>query len=348
VKSRPAIRASFCCEKELVMTQPGRCCIVLLAFTLGFSYHTVAQNELSRPCSSVVPDASRRLCLRVAEAIQIGTPRVGLAFTGGNAIPGAASTIGLVQRVPRVSANARVTLLSLGLPPIARINSNTDVEATLFGFNIDAAAGIFDGVALSPTVDGFASLDLMASIGLALLPEGEGFSDGTATSWGIGMRIGILRESFTAPGISVSGMYRRVGELSYGDRQLSAEDSYFEAQGISALSLRGVVGKRLLGVGATAGLGYDRYGSDAEFGVSNPSGAGTTRFDLRTADIGAGRPTAFAALQWTHLILNIVGEVGWQGGGDEFNAPLSNGSVHRSASISEGTFYGSLAVRLTI
>jgi hypothetical protein len=36
-------------------------------------------------------------------------------------------------------------------------------------------------------------------------------------AWALGARVGILRESFTAPGVSVSAMYRSIGSFSYGD-----------------------------------------------------------------------------------------------------------------------------------
>ena len=46
----------------------------------------------------------------------------------------------------------------------------------------------------------------------------KGFAEDTPDfSYGVGARLGLLRESFTMPGISVSLMYHRLGTVSYGD-----------------------------------------------------------------------------------------------------------------------------------
>ncbi len=319
---------------------------LLLLATLGFPAAVTAQQELAQRCAGIPVDPTRRFCNLLAEAIEIAQPRIGLALTGGNPLPGAASTLGMrLGALPRVSVAARVTGVKLDLPPIEDFNSNTDIDAFLPALNIDAAVGVYSGLSLLPTVGGFASLDLVASVGTVPIPNDDGFQTDRATSWAVGARLGILRESFTAPGISVTALYRRFGDISFGDRQLVAADAYFESSGFRVLSLRGVVGKRLLVIGATAGLGYDRYQSDLAFGVSNPGIVGPARFDFRQDDFASDRVTAFGSLQWTMLILSIVGEVGWQSGGDEFLAPLPSG---RSSASEKGAYYGSFAVRVAI
>ena len=325
------------------MTRTRRAILVLFSALLipGAAW---AQDELTRGCTGIPNQAGVRFCNLVAEAIEIGQPRIGLSLTGGNPVPGAASTVGMrIGKLPRLAVAARVTGLNLKLPPIADINGGAEIGAFLPSLNIDATIGILSGIGLLPTVGGFASVDLIASVGTVGVPEDDGFSEGRLTSWAGGVRLGILRESFTAPGISLTGMYRRISGVEFGNRGLT-DDSYFDADGLRVLSARATVGKRLFVLGALAGVGYDSYKSDVAFGLSNPDATGPSRFDFAVNDFSNSRFTAFGGLYYTVLVLSIAGEAGWQSGSD-FSAPLPPG---RSALAENGAFYGSLAVRLSI
>lgn len=313
---------------------------------LGLHAMVSAQESLIQQCNDQISnDQTRRFCHLVVEAIEIGQPRVGLSLAGGNPVPGASSTMGMrLGAVPRVSVGGRATVVRLELPDIAQQGSTGEIDAFVPAINIDAALGLFSGFSLFPTVGGFGSIDIVGSFGLIPIPEGEGFSGDSPKSWGIGARLGILRESFTAPGISVTGMYRRLSDLNYGDRTFVDEDAYFEASGMRVLSLRGVIGKRILVLGATAGVGYDKFKSDIAFGVDNPALLGAD-FHFSESDFSNDRTSAFASLQWTLLILSIIGEVGYQSGGDQFPGDLPSG---RSSMAEKSTYFGSLAIRLAI
>jgi hypothetical protein len=315
---------------------------------LGLPAVVSAQETLIQQCNAQISnDQTRRFCHLVVEAIEIGQPRVGITLAGGNPVPGASSTLGMrLGAVPRVSVGARATAVRLELPPIASQGSTAEIDAFVPSINIDASLGVFSGFSLLPTVGGFGSLDLVGSFGVIPIPEGEGFSGDSPKGWGIGARLGILRESFTAPGISITGMYRRLSDFNYGDRTLAgSQDSYFEASAMRVLSLRGVIGKRILVLGATAGIGYDKFKSDIAFGVDNPSLLGPPRFDFSESDFANDRTTAFASLQWTLLVLSIIGEVGYQSGGDDFPGDLPSG---RTSTSDKSAYYGSLAIRLAI
>ncbi len=304
-----------------------------------------AQERLTQQCSTIGTDQTRRFCNLVVEAVEIGQPRAGIAFVGGNPVTGAASTLGMrLASVPRIGAALRITTAKVDLPPIERIGSTENIEAAVPSFNFDGTVGLFNGFSVFPTVGGFLSLDVLASLGFIPLPESEGFNE-KPFSWGIGARLGILRESFTAPGISLSAMYRHVGNVSFGDRQLQDEQAYFDATNFSALSLRGVIGKRVLFLGVSAGLGWDRYTSDIEFGVANPGLLGGARFDFDESDFQTSRLAWFGNLQYTLLILSINAELGYQMGGDAFSAPLPTG---QRSTTQKKAFFGSLAFRLTI
>lgn len=286
---------------------------------------------------------SPRSCDALVEAMLITQARSGMAFTGGNPVPGASSTLGMkLGTVPRISLGGRVTGLKLELPPIEDIRRNDATDALITSFNVDASVGLYSGLSVLPTVAGLASIDLIASFGRLGLPEEDEFNE-SVTSWGIGARVGILRESFTAPGVSITGMYRGMSDIRFGGGQASGRGAYFELANPRLLSLRAVVGKRLLFIGTMAGVGYDRITSEASFGNDVP--VFLTELQFQEDDFKTSRTSLFGGVQWTLLILSGVAEAGWQLGGDAFTAPLPAG---QSSMTDNKAFFGSIALRLSI
>ncbi|HSJ12929.1 MAG TPA: hypothetical protein VK939_00855 [Longimicrobiales bacterium] len=280
---------------------------------------------------------AREFCGRVAEGIQVVQPRVGIALSGGNPVPGTASTMGMrLGAMPRISLALRATAARVQTGGIERTADDDQMTFAVPSINVDASVGLFSGLTLAPTIGGFGALDLLGSLGILPLPDGEGFS-GSPSSWAAGARVGILRESFTAPGVSVSGMYRRLGDVEYGDPELQERDAYFLMDDLSGWTLRGAVSKRLLGLGLTAGAGYDRYSSGVRLVVRDAP------FELATDNLETGRTTFFGNASLTMLILHLVGEVGWQSGGDpDGSADIPTEQLDKSA------LYGSIALRLTL
>jgi hypothetical protein len=263
---------------------------------------------------------SQGVCNQVAIG-EITQQRVGTAFTGGNPVAGASSTLGMrLGALPRISVGVRASGLKLTIPNAETSSANDELSSFIRSTNVDAAVGVFSGLSLLPTVGGFGSVDLLASYGTVSLPDDDGYGDGPS-SWGAGIRVGILRESFTAPGIAVSAMYRGIGDVVHTMGQPELDNgSITTLENNSVLSLRGTVGKRILMLGAVAGVGYDRYSSDARIAHFGPT---------VNREISSSTTTLFANLSWTMLILNIVGE----------------GGVLRG---DENTYFGSLAIRLAL
>jgi hypothetical protein len=284
----------------------------------------------------------RQYCERLAEAIQIVQPRAGIAVSGGNPVPGTASTMGMrIGTAPRINIGVRATAAAVEIAGIETLTDEEDMTFAIPSVNVDAGVGLFSGFGLGPTVGGLGSIDLLGSIGTIPLPGGEGF-ESSPISWAAGARIGVLRESFTAPGISVSAMYRQLGEVEYGDTIAGERDAYFQMDDLTAWSLRGTISKRLLGIGLTAGAGYDRYSSAVQLIVDDPTLLGG-KFRMGTDQLESSRTTLFGNVSLTMLILHLVGEVGWQGGGD----PDWSGQTQTDQLDNTG-IYGSVALRLTL
>lgn len=315
-------------------------CTVACATLLVMPARVPAQS-LRQPCAGASSADARMFCENVADAVLILQPRIGAVLAAGNPVPGTASTLGMrIGSTPRVSVGLRMSAARPLLPPIERINDDGSVRFTAASIGLDVSVGLFEGISLAPTVGGFGSVDLLASFGVMPLPRGDDFPDNSPLSVAAGARIGLLRESFTAPGISVSAMYRRVGDVARGSRDLSGGDSYLRISDYGVTSLRGTVGKRVLGFGLTAGVGYDLYRADADVRVRDPGVLVPSQISMTQDGLKQDRVSLFGNASLTMLILNMAVEVGWQQGGD--------GGAATSDELGRGGLFGGLALRLAI
>ncbi|CAN5686655.1 hypothetical protein BH23GEM9_BH23GEM9_14100 [soil metagenome] len=295
------------------------------------------QGTLREQCVAAASAQVRAFCENVADAATIIQPRIGIAASGGNPVPGTASTMGMrLGSMPRVGLGLRVSAANVELPPIERVGQARAISFPVGTIAADATVGLYRGIALLPTVGGFASIDLLGSVGVLPLPRGEGFDDSAAMTWAVGARLGVLRESFTAPGVSVDVMYRSLGDVAYGSADLSDRDAFLGVSDYRVASVRGVVGKRVLGFGATAGAAYDHYTADVAGRVLQPEGT----LEVRQADLSTRRVSLFANASLTILILNMAAEMGWQRGG--------TARPGASTLIENGGLFGGIAVRLAI
>lgn len=354
--------------------------LVLLAIGLS-AIPAGAQNTVSAPCSrSDVPDPARDFCLTVAQAVESAQPQLGILIAGGNPTIGTASTGGLRLGVmPRVSASLNLNVVFIQLPEILaeqagasaeRLNSAVGIPAPALSGT--ASVGVFPGFTLAPTIGGIGSVDVLGSA--TWLPFSaasvEGFGEGTADlAFGGGLKIGLLQESFVTPGVSVSLMHRRLGSIEYGDVCPTASagvagssDDYVFSSGtcagggdpgefsvdLSDWSARAMIGKRLLGLGLTGGIGYDRFSSEVGYGFRAPQGSLPAQANYyaraEKMSLDSDRWSAFVDASFTALIATFAVEAGWLQGSDAIQGfPTSS-----DFDPGEGTFFGSVGLRLAL
>ena len=190
------------------------------------------------------------------------------------------------------------------------------------------AVGLLDGFSPLPTVGGLLSIDLVASVSLVQFPAADGFRTRAPSSFAVGARLGVLRESFTLPGLSVSAMYRRTGRVSFGDIGLQTRDVHVRLDRVGTWSTRAVLGKRLGPLGFTAGAGYDRSTSRGAYRVPGPGGA-PAAFGLESP--ATKRRIVFAGASWTVLVFNFSAEAGWQTAASDDSAAGNAGPVAGAA-----------------
>ena len=241
--------------------------------------------------------------------------RGGIAFADamGASLSGSSSTLGRrLGSSPRVSADLRFRLARFNMPDILAGGTGAAGANTVYAYAVkgSVAVGVIDGFSLMPTVGGILSLDLLASGGLVFLGESDGFG-GNEGLLSVGGRLGILRESFTLPGVTVSAMRSFGQHVDWAD----ATDSQQIDADISTTSVRAIVGKDFFTLAVLAGMGgdWDR----GELGVqvpdpSMPGGQGIAAME----DLTTRRTVYFAGVSITRLIYQFSIEGGWVEGYD--------------------------------
>jgi hypothetical protein len=292
-----------------------------------------AQEALRAQCTS--GGATVPFCELAVLGLENLAARAGIVSAGGNPVPGTASTFGMrLGPLPRMSLAARFTVMPVELPPIFVRGQDETPDGLASSINLDASVGLFTGFSVAPTVGGLLSVDLLGNLSFLDMPGGEGFNDDNPVAWAVGARVGITRESFTAPGISVSGMYRRITELRYGDSSMSRADALIQIDGHRVWNVRAAISKRLALAALTGGIGYDHHSGAAFVRVAEVEG--------REDGFSVGRFNGFVSGGATFLILTIAGDLGWQQGADA-PAGLAGADV-----AGKSGFFGSVAIRLAI
>lgn len=339
----------------LPQDRPGRLLgilLVLAVITLFVPGSAVAQEsaiadgcELAAP--STQPPAGDFNCAAIARSVLFAQPRLLLAAAGGNPVPGTASTLGMrMGSSPRWSVSFRVAGARLRALSGAEPSFEGTDASTAAGLGTAVAVGLFQGVSLAPTVGGVGSLDALGSVGF-VLPGGEfdrgrvGGEEGSTHpfTWSLGLRAGIFRESFTLPGISLTGTYRSVGRVAYQSE--NAPDDIAWSADLSALGARAIASKQMFGLGLAAGAGVDRISGDVQILRPFHSGGLNVHIDNLQQD----RLLAFGSLMYTRVVLHGVVEVGWQ---DAHDGDIPYMFPESQNEGGDGGFFGSFALRLSI
>lgn len=344
------------------------------ALAVAFAAPLAAQNDINTVCTEQFGSNSslQSRCAAVAQAVDAAQPQLGILMAGGNPTLGTASTGGVrLGLLPRVSAGVRLNVVLARLPDIREENSSGD-EVGLEEFSFPAPAvggnlsvGVFPGISLAPMVGGFGAIDLLGSA--TILPVSLAGVEGlekNPISWGAGARVGLLRESFITPGVSVSVMYRQMGDLKFGD-VCEGEETPFPGEpngrvcstnegdfgeiefGLSNVSGRLAVSKRLLGFGLTAGAGYDRFNTEGNIAFRGPPPLGFAPQPIYRLDdvaVDNDRWSAFLNGSFTLLVGSVVAEAGWMQGQE----PISGFPARSDFDPRHGTFFGSLGARLSL
>ena len=309
------------------------------------------------PAQTVSPACSGQgdvqdACQKAADLFAFVAPQIAATLAGGNATLGQSGTVG---GLGHFALTLRATGLRGELPNVENVGvARGPAQSSQFGVDeqwfavpqVDLALGVFGGFPIGLTSIG--GIDLLLSGTFVPEVEEDDFSltapDGQF-KLGYGARLGLVEETFAVPGVSVSYMRR---ELPTVDVVALTADDELSVTGarVRVDSWRAVVGKRLLVAGIAAGIGQDRYDSQAAVSAVVCDGVLGVPVcqDASTAEPFSQKLTrtnAFANLSLHLAVLRLVGEIGRSWGGE---APTFN--TFEGTSASEPRLYGSVGLRV--
>ncbi len=198
---------------------------------------------------------------------------VGLVAVLGSDFQGTSSTLGRrLGTIPRFGVSVSASALRAGMPNVGAATAGELAQqqtALLAGLRGTVAAGVLDGFQPAPTVGGIFSVDVIAAVSVLRLPTDAGFA-GSGAAFGAGARVGLIRESFTLPGISVAASRTWHGDVEIGSAAEGRPGHATSALTVS--SLRATGGKNWFVIGLMGGVGWDRYEGDVQLAVPRFAG----------------------------------------------------------------------------
>ncbi|MBI4545489.1 MAG: hypothetical protein HY703_09860 [Gemmatimonadetes bacterium] len=358
----------------------------ILAFALlgWLAAPALAQDKLLGKCKAQqgpanLPEDARGqfqfLCAQVVNTITGAQPAVGIAFSGGNPVLGTGTTLGTrLGSIPRISVTARANLAAAQAPKLfqnfaALITDNQGalkaMETTglpVGSLQADVSIGVFNGFSLAPMVGGVGAVDVLGSVAFIPKIERVGIQE-TIRNIGGGLRVGVLKQGLLAPGVSVTGMYRRMSDVSFGPDTLDAGHPGNFRSDLQTVSLRAVASKGILMLDFAVGAGYDRYSSDVAFGWFLECGkndckkANNGKSIAATGQVSGELQTnawnVFGDVALNLLLLNVVAEVGYQKATELLDVDdlrkhnLKQQQLTRE-DLSGGRLFGSFGLRLAL
>lgn len=320
-----------------------------LALVLPGAAHAQGDVEaLYAACSEDASDTVAGRCADAALTMEALMGGVGLLMSAGSALPASPSTAGRrLATQPRVVVDAGLAWSTVRHPDLSsplNVGGPPDRRSFLYGAKLSVVVGVFEGFSPVSGVGGFLSLD---GIGGAQLLQVDGLDGATESvgSWGGGVRLGLFRESFSLPGVTLSATYHRAGEIEYGN---TGANGGTVGMRLRARSLRAVVGKDLLAVGISAGAGWDEYTASARITARGSLELPSAPPELEERAAGpvdsvVRKRYVFGGANLTWLVAQLAGEVAWVW--ESSSAPSIEGSgPYRPG---EMELLGAVTVRIT-
>lgn len=238
----------------------------------GFLAAAVAVPVLAQ-CPTPAADA----CQKAADLLNYMTPQLSTSLVGGNTTLGQGGALG---GFGHFSIDVRGGLLNGSLPQISSIPLNTggrhvDAFTTknqiIPSGSLDAGIGLWRGLSLGIThvggIDAIVTMTYLPSIKSNGTGTTGNFTvDGSNEKFGYGLRVGLLEESITTPGVSFTWAERDLPTVSFSG---TVDPSGTNPGGTLALNnfavktnaWRLTAGKSFLIFGISAGYGQDKYNS---------------------------------------------------------------------------------------
>lgn len=273
-----------------------------LALALAATPDSAAAQLATRCSGEVATPELVSACAAAVTSLEGVRDGLGVGHAGAATLPGTSSALGRRFGVtPRFAITARAGLVRFDRvsPEGWSTSGRSSGWSPVLG--LSAGLGVFDGFSLAPTVSGVLGVDLVGDVSSVRLPADDGFEE-PSEAWGYGVRIGILRESFTLPGASLTVVRRSGASFS-----ATGDEGSLDAD-VTTTSIRAVVGKDLLGLSLHGGAGWDASSADGILEVA-PAGSGPVSVEF--ADEDDTRFVVFGGIARTFLVTSLGLDVGW-------------------------------------
>jgi hypothetical protein len=322
--------------------------VTLSASAVALTQAPAAFAQGADPNPNCVVGATQDACQKTLDLFQYMAPQLGTIIAGGNATLGQGGTLG---GFPHFRVSIRANVMNGSLPDVAAITPSTSgaqqdtyqVDKQIIGLpQVDAAVGVFKGFPLGFTNVG--GVDLLVSF--SYLPSFDGDDikvNSSGAQFGAGVRIGLLQETLTIPGLSFTYLRR---DLPTIDIRTAIDDDSLLVDDIKIKTgaWRLVASKNLMIFGLAAGIGKDNYNSSAApsvFVAARPGGPAT---DERAGPLPAkqkvNRTNMFFDLSMNLPVVKIVAEVGRVSGGK-----IETYNIYEGTAANASRVYGSLGFR---
>ena len=287
-------------------------CALLGALVFPVAVHGQGAGErLFEACAADQGAEVEALCADATLALQSLQAGTGLLFSAGGPIAASPSTAGQREPgTPRLVIDAGITRVTFNHPTLESplpAAGDSGRESSLWGGRLGVAAGVFDGFSPLPTVGGVLALDVVLAARLLQAPDAPS-STSSRVGWGAGVRVGVVRESFSLPGVTFSAMRYGSGSIRYGVP--SGEWALVQLEP-SVTSYRLVAGKDLWPVGVSAGIGWDKYQGTGRLEVRVDEGGGPLTSVRAARNLSMNRDYLFAGLNYTWLVTQVAAELTW-------------------------------------
>lgn len=341
--------------------------ITLAAALLAFA-PLAAQSGVTASCAAA-PGDERQACLVAAQGMVSAHAQTTFGLTRGG--PG----LGILVRrgeapdsVRRLQASVALAGVAGALPPrfYGRIGLEREERYVAPVVSASVAYTLFPGARGTLARPGPGAVDVLGTLSFPVASAlGQGPFEGGAVNpaFAAGARVRVLAEGST-PGALVSVAYHRAGDTRVGQVcggfSDEAEPGFFECgsgrtdvdarYGVSALSVRGTVHKRISNVEVAGTAGYDQMGGEGVFRYDRGIPLDGPRQQVVSGELGLdeGRWSAAASLSyvspdpWFDAVFSL--EAGWMQGGD---AVPGYTPATGDFDPGQGTYFVSLAAKLT-
>jgi len=298
------------------------------------------------PCTGRLVDA----CRKAQDLAYVAGVQLGDETASGNAVLGDAAAIGSTGKA---LVSVRGTGMRRDGPVVSNVTVRTDssVGSSAFrarselgsAFSIDAAVGGIHGMRVRDTEIG--TLDVLGSVTAAPNSDrGNLHVGGSPITFGLGVRLGILKETRTLPAVSFAAALRSPRKFSVTAPALATDSGGAVRIGLSSgevstLGLRLATSKRMGRFGITGGIGQDTYYVSTNYTVTGSPELGDAG-DI--ADFNVTRTNAFAGASYAAGRVTFAAEMGRLFGGHV--PPMLN--AYGSRSVTAGRNWLTLGVRI--